>query len=308
MDARLPGVKIEKLTGNAFIAHDLVDAPCATGVVRVAPKVLQGGAKAMARTTTYTFAVRGLKVGGASAGISAEPDDVDGALEAFVTGVADRVGDGRLAFDPGTGVGGDALSSLEAGDPRPALHREVVDEMRVDDRLLGIGAVAAAMAAVDSTDGWTASVEPGPGAASVRAALAEVGIDATADTLDAQVDVLFCGARQGSLDGATSETVDAKVVVPIGPHAVSAKGLAVLTQRGVVALPDFVTMAGPTYAGWPDGEVTIDAVIADCRAGITRIVTESLAHPEGAFLGACYTAEEFLATWQDELPFGRPLA
>jgi glutamate dehydrogenase/leucine dehydrogenase len=308
VDARLPWVKIEKLTGNAFIAHDLVDAPCATGVVRVAPKVLQGGAKAMARTTTYTFAVRGLKVGGASAGISAEADEVDHAVAAFVDAVAERVGEGRLAFDAGKGIDVAALARLEASDPRPALHRQVVDDMRVDDRLLGIGAVAAATAATGSTDGWTASVEPGPDAASIRAALAEAGIDASADTLDAQVDVLFCGARQGVLDGATSETVGARIVVPIGAHAVSAKGLAVLAQRGVVTLPDFVTLAGPSFAGWPEGEATVDAVVTDCRAGITRMVTDALAHPEGPFLGACAAAETFLATWQDELPFGRPLA
>ena len=29
---------------------------------------------------------------------------------------------------------------------------------------------------------------------------------------------------------------------------------------------------------------------------------------DGPFLGACYAAEAFLSTWQDELPFGRPLA
>ncbi|HNI34929.1 MAG TPA: hypothetical protein PLV93_05985, partial [Microthrixaceae bacterium] len=33
-----------------------------------------------------------------------------------------------------------------------------------------------------------------------------------------------------------------------------------------------------------------------------------LPHDEGPYLGACYAAEEFLRTWSDELPFGRPLA
>jgi hypothetical protein len=31
-------------------------------------------------------------------------------------------------------------------------------------------------------------------------------------------------------------------------------------------------------------------------------------HPSGPLLGACEQAEAFLATWCDELPFGRPLA
>ena len=301
-------MKIEKLAGNAFIAHDLDDAPCELGVVRAAPKVLQGGAKAMARTTTYTFAVRGLKVGGASAGISAEPDVVDAAVAAFVEGVAERAAEGRLVLDADKGVDPDALGPLASGDPRPAVHRELVDGIRLDQRLLGVGAVAAAVAAHGSADGWTASVEPGPAAASVHAALSDAGIDAGADTLDAPVDVLFCGTRQGVVDGATAATVGAKLVVPIGPHAVSAKGLAVLDQRGVVSLPDFVTLAGPTYAGWPEGEATAEAITAACRDGISGIVAEVLEHEEGPFLGACYKAEEFLATWQDTLPFGRPLA
>lgn len=307
-DARLPHVKIEKLAGNAFIAHDLTDAPCATGVVRAAGKVLQGGAKAMARTTTYTFAIRGLKVGGASAGISAEPDQLDAAVAAFVEGISERAADGRLVIDAGKGVDPDALGSLAAGDPRPGVHRELVDGAPLDARLVGIGAVAAAAAAVGSASGWTASVEPGPESASTLAALADAGVDATTDTLDAAVDVLFCGARQGVVDGATAETVGARVVVPIGPHAVSAKGLAVLARRDIVVLPDFVTLAGPTYAGWPDGEATVDTITATCRDHIATIVAEILDHEESPFLGACTKAEEFLSTWQDELPFGRPLA
>ena len=37
-------------------------------------------------------------------------------------------------------------------------------------------------------------------------------------------------------------------------------------------------------------------------------VREVHGHDEGPLLGACERAEAFLATWQDELPFGRPLA
>jgi hypothetical protein len=295
-------VKIEKLTGNAFIANDLPDAPCATGVVRVAPKVLQGGAKAMARTTTYMFAIRELQIGGASAGISAEPADVDAAVAAFLTAVADRTSDGRLVLDAGKGVSPEMLDTLASGDPRPAVHREL------DDQLLGVGAVAAAVAALGRTDGWTASVEPGPTAESTLAALAEAGVVDPSNTIDADVDVLFCGTRQGVIDGTAAETLAAKVVVPIGPHAVSAKGLATLGRRDVVVLPDFITLAGPSYAGWPVGDATGDAIIDACRADIATVISEAVEHPEGPFLGACYTAEAFLSTWQDELPFGRPLA
>ena len=36
--------------------------------------------------------------------------------------------------------------------------------------------------------------------------------------------------------------------------------------------------------------------------------TDVIGHDEGAYLGACYRAEAFLRTWQETLPFGRPLA
>jgi hypothetical protein len=300
-------VKIEKPTANSFIAIDLPDAPCATGVVRAAPKILQGGAKAMARTTTYTFAVRGLKVGGASAGISAEGDELPSAIAAFAEAIAERTADGRLVLDAGNGVD-PAAWGAPAGDPRPEVRLEDVDGMRLEERLVGIGAVAAASAAVGSATGWTASVEPSPDAASTIAALADAGIDVAGGTLDARVDVLFCGARQGVLDGAAADLVEARVVVPIGPHAVSAKGLAVLRRRDVVVLPDFVSLAGPTYAGWPVGDATSEAVGDACRTEVHAMITDALAHEEGPFLGACATAEAFLASWQDELPFGRPLA
>ena len=40
-------------------------------------------------------------------------------------------------------------------------------------------------------------------------------------------------------------------------------------------------------------------------ANVGKSVGNGEAQP---FLGVCYAAEAFLSTWQDELPFGRPLA
>ena len=80
----MPGVIIQKLTSTeGFIAFDLDDAPAA-GVVRSAPKILVDGASLLARSLTYRFATFERKVGGASAGVNAAPDDRAGALAAFV--------------------------------------------------------------------------------------------------------------------------------------------------------------------------------------------------------------------------------
>lgn len=302
-------MKIQKLTGtNAFVAVDLEGAPCATGVVRAAPKVLQGGAQAMARTTTYTFAMRELQVGGASAGISAEPDQREAAVAAFVEEIAPRAESGELVLDAGKGVDPAQLAVLAGHDPRHPVHREAVDGRPLDAHLHALGAVVAAEAALGGLEGRTAAVEAGPDAEAITAALAARGVATIETDLDAEVDVVFCGSRQGMVDGAAAATLRATVVVPTGPHAVSAKGLAVLNGRDVVALPDFVTLAGPTFAGWPSGGTTAAEVIAAAEEWIAATITEVLGHDEGPILGACYRAEAFLRTWRDELPFGRPLA
>ncbi len=58
---------------DAFIVTDLEDVPC-FGIIRSAPKILQGGAKDLARSMTYTFAAFEMQYGGASGGINAKPD------------------------------------------------------------------------------------------------------------------------------------------------------------------------------------------------------------------------------------------
>ena len=63
-------MRIHKLEStDAFIAIDLVGAESSSGPVRWAKKVLQGGAKDLARSQTYTYAVLGMRRGGGSAGI-----------------------------------------------------------------------------------------------------------------------------------------------------------------------------------------------------------------------------------------------
>src|SRR5690606_12052115 len=85
-------VHIDKLRNTTgFVVVDLDDAPTSVGIVRVAPKVLQGSATALARTATYTFAARELQVGGASAGISTDPEQRAEAVAAFADEVRERV-------------------------------------------------------------------------------------------------------------------------------------------------------------------------------------------------------------------------
>ena len=68
-------MKIRKLESiNAFVAIDLENAP-GRGVVRTAKKILQGGAKDLARSMTYGLASLEMKETGISAGISVPPEE-----------------------------------------------------------------------------------------------------------------------------------------------------------------------------------------------------------------------------------------
>ena len=97
-------VGLRKLSStNAFVVTDLVDVP-SFGIVRCAKKILQGGAKDLARSMTYTFASFEMQRGGASGGINALPDEKEEAIENFVSELADGVEAGSLGLDAGKGI------------------------------------------------------------------------------------------------------------------------------------------------------------------------------------------------------------
>ena len=72
-------------------------------------------------------------------------------------------------------------------------------------------------------------------------------------------------------------------------------------------LPDFVTVAGPLLAQWPDDGADLESLRAEARNRITEALASLPGGDDGLVLEACYAAEAFLSTWQDELPFGRPI-
>lgn len=325
---------IQTLDGtDAFIVTDLPDAP-ATGVVRVARKVLASSATDLARSITYTFATFEMQRGGASAGVNAEGDAVPAAQEAFVTAVAPLV-EGGLHLDAGKGFDPAALAPLAEVDSRNALGGSPA--------VTAAGVVAAIEAALGPLDGRTVAVEgvdAGPVPAAVAAAVVARGativaassasaavfntdgIDPTALTgqpladlgetdkavklWGAAADVLVCGSKPGVLTHMGTPFVRATALVPWGPVPVTTKALLDLEKAGVTVVPDFISGAGGLLAGYLDGDEA--AVTAAVQERIAGVVGELKGHAEGAFLGACYRAEDFLRTWQDKLPFGRPLA
>jgi glutamate dehydrogenase/leucine dehydrogenase len=327
-------VPIHKLTTtDAFVHTDLPGAP-STGVVRVARKVLTSSAADLARSVTYSFAVFELQRGGASAGINAEGEDVVAAQDRFVDEIRPLVVDG-LHLDAGKGFDPAALAPLGEADARgPAAGSATVT---------AAGVVAAAEAALGPLEGRTVGVEgvdAGPVPMAVAAAAVERGARIVAastagesvsnaggielealrrpslaeagDTDKApkfwgtSADLVFCGSRPGVLNHQGTAFVRTTAVVPWGPVPLTTKALIDLGKAGVMVVPDFVAIAGGVVGGYLDGDEPAVAQAATER--IAALITDLHGHAEGPFLGACLQAEAFLRTWQDQLPFGRPLA
>ena len=333
---------------DAFVALDLDGAEAASGPVRWARKILQGGAKDLARSQTYTYAALQMRRSGASAGINADAPARSEAVAAFVAESAALVAEGTYLPDAAKGVSDQDLAPLRDGDPRNA---ERLDAFGA--QCDGLSTVAAADAAV-GLDGRTAVVEgfsaSGPalakavaqrggrivGVATAEGSLAaDGGIDpaalaeASAEHGDKALsalagsgdglaepgalwgiaaDVVFAGSKMGVVHHGVAEDLRCRALVPSGRLAFTSKALAVCRREGITAVPDFIALAGSTVAAWSTPDTGDDEVRAEIANAVAALMEEALTSDDGPFLGACYAAEAFLSTWQDELPFGRPLA
>ena len=270
---------IRKLTStNAFVAVDLAEAP-GHGVVRCAPKILQGGAKDLARSTTYALAALERQETGISAGINAAPNDRDSAVAAFAQEVDGW--DAGYYLTAAKGVEAASLGAIEQAD---------------DAVLLAAGVVAAGLTACP--DAGTAVVDGSAGPELV-AELANRGLTIVEaeQPLITEADLLFVGFKVGAIDHGTADRLRTRAVVPTGPLPLTTRAIAHCRRNGVLALPDFVTTAGPLVG---------DADSA--RDVISEIISSVVGHTDGPVLGACERADTFLAGWQDDLPFGRPMA
>lgn len=283
--------KLESTDG--FIAFDLDDAP-AVGVVRVAPKVLRDGAELLARSTTYAAASFGLNLGGGSGGVNAKPEDREAALAAFVEEVSPLVESGRWLPGPGLGVTADELSVLPRADERA---------MAFDETTAAESAVAAALGAAGTLDGHrVAIVGSGPLADAAAASAAANGATPTSQaSFDLDCDVLLVAGKAGVLEHDLASTVKARIVVPLTPVAVTARAFAVLSRAGTVVVPDFLATAAPLLAA-------LDASGGDAMERVHSAVADLAGHGTGLWMAAVERAENHLRTWQDDLPFGRPLA
>ena len=310
---------VQKLkTTDGFVVRDFADAPSA-GIVRRGRKILQRSATDLARSATYGFAFHGIERGGASAGLNAEGEEEGPALTALVAELHSELADGRLDLHPAKGIGDDEWSAalMEAGTDGDAVDTSADGAITAADRRTE-STVTGVLAATSWTLGGSIDnrriiVEGDPDdqvPAALRAAVTAAGATVVEpDVTDGkpwtmwatQADALLVGSRPGALNHQGAELLNVSAVIPWAPIPVTTKALAVMISRDITYVPDFVAASGPVVVDHLPGERTID-----------RQVTEGLnaldGHDEPLFIAACHQAEAFLRTWQDTLPFGRPLA
>lgn len=343
-------MRIQKFTTtDAFIAIDLDGAEASSGPVRWAKKVLQGGAKDLARSQTYTFAVLGMKRGGASAGISADGPERDAAVAAFVAEAAELVADGGYLPDAAKGVNETDLAPLRGADARDT--DRLAGNPSFIDQCEGLSAAVTGQHAAAGLGGKTVAIEGfGPTGGALASAVIERGGKITsvatttgaitnAEGFSAQdliegwntngadmvndlgevghpmsifgsgADVWFVGSKMGVVNHEVAAQIgEASAVVASGRVPLTARALAVLRRSGVAVPADFVSLAGSTLALWGDANRTEAEILAGINEDIGDMTAEFKIHDDGPFLAACFEAEQFLSSWQESVPFGRPLA
>jgi glutamate dehydrogenase (NAD(P)+) len=125
----------------------------------------------------------------------------------------------------------------------------------------------------------------------------------------AGADVLVPGARPGAISRRVAQALppEVRIVAPAANVPYTADGAAVLRQRGIVALPDFVCNAGALigYRSAPDASP--GQVLADVGRRLAELTGDALGHPGGPLAGACERAAAFVRGWWGEPP-GPPFA
>ena len=147
-------VELESVPG--FIVFDLPGVPFSAGGTRLAPDVTRAEVALLARAMTYKFAALGEQVGGAKAGVAADPADRAaraGLMARYCAEVRPLADAGRFLTGPDMGTFEEDFAPLRERGAAPAAVSAVVDGVPFEDVLTGYGVVAAAEAVLWSGPG-----------------------------------------------------------------------------------------------------------------------------------------------------------
>jgi glutamate dehydrogenase/leucine dehydrogenase len=250
-------IELESVPG--FIVLDLPGVPFSAGGTRLAPDVTRREVALLARAMTYKFAVLGEQVGGAKAGVAADPADRAVRAEVMTRYCAEirpLAEAGRFLTGPDMGTFEEDFRPLRERRAAPAAISAVVDGVPFEDVLTGYGVVAAAATAL----------RPGPGDGLAGRSVAIEGFGKVGGGVAREV------VRRGGRVAAVS-TVSGCVADPSGLDV--ERLLALRRVHGDDCVAHYGPPPGPP--GVLFTEVEADVLVPGTRPGvISRRVAESL--------------------------------
>jgi len=168
---------IELTSVPGWIVFDLPGADRSAGGTRLARGVSIPEVALLARAMTYKFAALGDKLGGAKAGIAADPADRAaraGLMARYCAEIGPLSSRGEFLTGPDMGTFEEDFAPLRATNAAPSAISAVIDGMPFEDVLTGFGVAVAAEAALlaDGAGGASSGRASSGGAGSGRAAWA----------------------------------------------------------------------------------------------------------------------------------------
>jgi len=337
--------QLESVKG--FVIYDLPGADTYVGPSRLGAKLVPGNAEMLVRHQTYVFALAEQRKSGATIGLKVDPEDTDAAVNALAGELASEFESQHLLTSPGLRLNRESLGPILRHDKRNPVVRDNRDGVTFEDELLALGAVTCAAFFAKPSGKWDAAIEgfnqTGIGVAreietqggTVKristnkgcvsgnfdsATLADAWLEAGADCVEqlgsvekawtiwkSDVDAIFVGSKPGAMSGDGAKGVGETPIIATSAAAVSSKALAILRKNNTPVAADFLSNIGPALAWWAPEETSQDELRSSTSASVTGLLEETANHTDGSFMAACYKAEAFMESWQEQRPFGRPL-
>ena len=337
--------QLESVKG--FVIYDLPGADTYVGPSRLGAKLAPGNAEMLVRHQTYVFALAEQRKSGATIGLKVDPEDTDAAVNALAGELASEFESQHLLTSPGLRLNRESLGPILRHDKRNPVVRDNRDGVTFEDELLALGAVTCAAFFAKPSGKWDAAIEgfnqTGIGVAreietqggTVKristnkgcvsgnfdsATLADAWLEAGADCVEqlgsvekawtiwkSDVDAIFVGSKPGAMSGDGAKGVGETPIIATSAAAVSSKALAILRKNNTPVAADFLSNIGPALAWWAPEETSQDELRSSTSAFVTGLLEETAGHSDGPFMAACYKAEAFMESWQEQRPFGRPL-
>jgi glutamate dehydrogenase/leucine dehydrogenase len=150
---------IELETVPGWVVFDLPGAQVSAGGTRLAPNVSVAEVALLARAMTYKFAALKQPVGGAKAGLRADPADRparDAAMARYCAEIQPMTDAGQFLTGPDMGTSEEDFAVLRVHRAAPGAISEAVDGVPFEDVLTGYGVAVAAQTALSAQwgGGW----------------------------------------------------------------------------------------------------------------------------------------------------------